>query len=308
MKIAADLEVGAATHTGCVRRTNEDDYLLLIPDESPAAARYGRLIALADGMGGVTGGAEASRTAIRALSQSFLGVEDELDSPKARMLEGFRRASHRVCEISRESPALRGMGTTLTAMNLVGNRVLIGHVGDTRCYRLRDGELQKLTEDHAVRGAENRLTRCIGGGRLVEDVDLIEEVARPGDQYLLASDGLWELVDDGEIRRVLAGSAPQEAADELVRLANAGGGPDNNTAVVIRIVQPRSGRNATREVVLPAEESQLTSALPTESPTVVAARWPWFLLAVSFVLSALAVAKEINGIDFVGPIVQFFAG
>jgi protein phosphatase len=311
VKSYTDLDVGVATHTGCVRRTNEDDYLLLFPDDPEWLDRRGRVVALADGMGGVTGGAEASRTATRAFAQSFLAADDALDEPEARMHDGFRRACRRVFELSRESPSLRGMGTTLTVLNLVGERFVVGHIGDSRCYLLRDGQLDQLTEDHALRGRENRLTRCVGGGRDSEQPDVQMFDLRPDDCFLLASDGLWDTVPEDEMRRVLESHPPQGAADELIRLANTRGGPDNVTAIVVRVAavadaSPSNGeRGHLRELRLPAGETWQAPALPRRSQSLRAPLWPWLLLFASAVLGGLAVAKA-NGLDLLDQLVRLF--
>src|SRR5262249_27794675 len=161
-----------------------DDYLVLAPHDPEVVRRIGRLVAVADGMGGAMGGAEASRAALRALAAEFLTPPSAGTVAPAHMRAGFAAACRRVLELARESPALAGMGTTLTAVHLCGERMVVGHVGDSRCYRLRDGRFEQLTTDHAVRG-ENRLTRCIGAGRDHEDVDVAEHDLRPGDRLLL---------------------------------------------------------------------------------------------------------------------------
>jgi protein phosphatase len=294
-----DVAIGAATHTGCVRRTNEDDYLVLFPEDEALLARRGRVLALADGMGGVTGGAEASRAAVRALAEVFLAEEPELDEAESRMRDGFRRACRRVWQQSRESPSLRGMGTTLTVLNLVDGKVVLGHVGDSRCYLLREGKLALLTQDHAMRGQENRLTRCVGGGRDTEDVDVTALEALPGDRFLLASDGLWDTVPESELRELLAAMEPQAAADEMVSRANVRGGPDNSTALVLRIEAVAAngdGRGELRDVALPAAETWRAPAPPRRRMSLRAPVWPWLLLAASAVLGALAVARS-NGFD-----------
>ena len=144
MRHLANVEVGVATHTGRVRRTNEDDFLLCAPPTDAEMARGGWVVAIADGMGGAAGGAEASRTAGRAAVRPFLGAPDSNGNgtpPLARMIEGFRSAATEVYTLSQENPNLRGMGTTLTVVNLLTDRMVLGHVGDTRCLLLRNGQL-----------------------------------------------------------------------------------------------------------------------------------------------------------------------
>lgn len=295
MKAYGDLGIGVATHTGCVRRTNEDDFLILMLEDVDFLARRGRLVALADGMGGVTGGAEASRAAIRAVSEAFLADEPMPEDPAQRMREGFARACRRVCALSRESPSLRGMGTTLTVLNLVKQRVVLGHVGDSRCYLLRGDRMDRLTEDHALRGRENRLTRCVGGGRETEEADIVELDVQPGDRFLLVTDGLWDAVSDEEMQRALF-LPPQTAADELVRLANSRGGPDNSTAIVVHIGPSPGQLEHLRELDLPTQEARQTPVLPSRGARLHAPRWPWLVLLLSAALAGLAFAK-VNGFD-----------
>lgn len=302
MKVHDDVDVGAATHTGCVRSSNEDDYLVLMPHDTELLGA-GRLLALADGMGGAAGGAEASRAAIRAASQSFLQPGSGGGDPKGRMQEGFERACARVFEISRQSPSLRGMGTTLTILNFSGDRAILGHVGDSRCYRLRGGELEQLTEDHAVSGQENRLTRCIGGGRPEERADVTELEVRRGDCFLLATDGLWDFVPQPEIQRLMADSSAQAAADELVWLANENGGPDNSTAVVLRVLRTDGAPGSLGDVDLPSEEARVVSARLGSARRLRPPRWPWVIVLVSIVLGGLAVAR-LQGVDVVELVVD----
>lgn len=298
MKIYDDIEVAAATHTGRVRTSNEDDYLILMPSDWSFVEQRGRVVALADGMGGVTGGAEASRSATRAVSQSFLQTSPDAADAKQRMRLGFELACSRVYELSHQSPSLRGMGTTLTVLNLLEGRAVLGHVGDSRCYRLRGGELEQLTEDHAVSGQENRLTRCVGGGRREERADVTEFEVRQGDCFLLATDGLWDLVAAEDIRRAMGGADVQAAAEGLVELANRNGGSDNSTAVMLRVQAPSASGRALREVSLPAEEPRPTGAALGPGRRLRAPRWPWVIVFVSLVLGTLAVAR-LWGVDIV---------
>ncbi|MEM7203698.1 MAG: PP2C family serine/threonine-protein phosphatase [Planctomycetota bacterium] len=296
MKIFTDVQIGAASHTGRVRRSNEDDYLLWMPAER----ERGRLMVLADGMGGVTGGAEASRAAVRAVAATFLEPGgDRPEAAKARMGDAFANACRTVFGRSRENPGLRSMGTTLTALYLRGDRALLGHVGDSRCYRWRDGRLEQLTTDHAVRN-ENRLTRCVGGGRDTEEIDLLESEARVDDRWLLVSDGVWESVRADEVAHLLERRAPQEAAEALVRLSHARGGTDNATAVVLQVVGDPTAPAERRETEMSADEPTMTSDLERRQVSLRRPRWPWAVLALSVVLGGLAVARWVFGFDLLG--------
>lgn len=233
---------GAATDVGRVRRSNQDTYV----DDEP-------LFAVADGMGGAAGGEEASRTAVAALRATF-----RADPTADGLADGVREANRAVWEKARQRPDLRGMGTTMTAVALVdhgeeGEVLAIVNVGDSRVYLLRDGELEQVTDDHsvpeelrragrltpeeaAVHPQRNVLTRALGIEPEVE-VDCYPIIPYRGDRLILASDGLFNEVDhDGIASVARRRKDPQEAADELVRLANEGGGNDNVTVVVVDIV------------------------------------------------------------------------
>jgi protein phosphatase len=226
-----------ATHTGRKRRHNEDAYVLQPP-----------LFAIADGMGGARAGEVASRLAAAALQSG------EVDgNGKERVTALIQAANRRVYERSSQDAEVAGMGTTMTVALVEDGTVTLGHVGDSRAYVLRDGELEQLTDDHSlvaelVRGgklsaeeAEHHpqrsvITRALGTDPDV-DVDTFTVEAEDGDVFVLCSDGLTDMVGDDEIGEVLAGSREnlKEAAEELVRRANKAGGQDNITVVAFEM-------------------------------------------------------------------------
>jgi protein phosphatase len=294
MRLTADLEIGVDTHTGRVRTTNEDDYLVYSPDAPAVRAAVGRLVAIADGMGGASGGAEASRTAIRALAASF--VEAPGDAPEARMARAFAAACRRLYQLAKEQPRLRDMGTTLTVINLLGDRMVLGHVGDTRCYLLRGETMTQLTQDHAVRRSEHQLVRCIGAGREREDVDIMTHPLNAGDIVLLATDGLWDAVDAKDMQQVVRRLSPQAAAEELVRMAVDAGGVDNSTAVVVAVHGCAPGDAATEvECDLPARERVRLPSVDVALPSLRRPMWPWIVLLLALALAALAVVRFVVG-------------
>ncbi|HLT58793.1 MAG: Stp1/IreP family PP2C-type Ser/Thr phosphatase [Limnochordales bacterium] len=231
------MEVGARTHVGKVRPTNEDGYLI----------RDG-LLAVADGMGGHRAGEVASGTALAVLREYPFGR----GQPAAELAAAVQAAHARVRELAHRDADLRGMGTTLTAALVAGGRLHVAHVGDSRLYLWRDGRLHQLTADHSVAAELARaghideatarrhphrhvLTRALGIDAELE-VDLAEVPLEPGDGLLLCTDGLSSLADDGEMLGVLEKAATaQAAADALVELALARGGTDNVTVVVARL-------------------------------------------------------------------------
>ena len=232
------LSWGGATHAGRVRSANQD---ALFADHG--------LFVVADGMGGHQGGEVASRIAVRAMS----GLEHaELED----LVEGVVGANAAVWEYAQKNPELMGMGTTVTAIAVIGSgadpKLALVNVGDSRVYQWREGTLSQLTDDHSyvaelVRRGQldpteaethpyrNMLTRAIGVGEEV-DVDSWEISPELGDRYILCSDGLVNEVSDPVIGSIVASNAdPSEVAKLLIEQANAAGGRDNITVVVVNI-------------------------------------------------------------------------
>ncbi len=222
---------------GRQRSSNEDSLLLSPP-----------FFAVADGMGGAKAGEVASKIATEAFGQS---TDD--DVPPERRLEAIaRHANKRIYELASEDESRRGMGTTLTAAMVVGGEVSIGHVGDSRAYRLRNGTLEQLTKDHSLvaelertgqispEAAEHHpqrsiITRALGPEPDV-DVDTYTVSGREGDVYLLCSDGLTGMISDEEVASIMRSCGTlEECAEALVRAANQSGGKDNITVVLFRL-------------------------------------------------------------------------
>jgi PPM family protein phosphatase len=276
MKVPANLRVGVCSHAGLVRAGNEDDYLLAAG--GPGGPFLG---AIADGMGGLAGGAEASRTALRALGQCVLDGSSRA-SLADRMREGFAAASERVLAASREVPALRDMGTTMTALCLADGALAIGHVGDTRAYRRRGGALTALTEDHAVRQPDNLLTRCIGAGQATVEADLQTVDVAVGDRFLLVSDGVWGVLPRSQLARLCEHESAQAVAESLVAEALLLGGPDNATVVVIDVLSTEAASSA--EVDLPRDERPDDRRLWPRAQSLRPPLWPWFVLLLAAAL------------------------
>lgn len=235
------------THVGLVRAGNEDSYLVNAP-----------LFAVADGLGGHQAGEIASRIAVETL----LGEAPKRADAKA-LGRAVRSANAAVIEAAQTGRGRTGMGTTLTAAMVDGTRIVVAHVGDSRGYLLHLGTLSQITEDHSmvadmvragtltaeesrVHPSRSVITRALGSDPNLL-VDAFEVEAAPGDRLLLCSDGLTSVVTDGEIERVLGASpSPQTAVATLIAAANAGGGQDNITAVVVDIdgTTPVAARSA----------------------------------------------------------------
>jgi PPM family protein phosphatase len=263
------------TDAGRVRRRNEDSFVLDPP-----------LFAVADGMGGAQAGEVASRLAAAAFREYH--DADRLE-PAERVEAIIQEANRRIYERARTDSEASGMGTTVTAAILTNGRVSIGHVGDSRAYRIRNGELEQLTDDHSLVADLMRsgrltpeeadahpqrsvITRALGTDAEV-DVDTVTVDVEPGDLFLLCSDGLTTMVPEEDILRIAQEADNlDEVARTLVRAANSGGGEDNITVVLFKV----EGDAATEEtlvaapadpVVEPEEPNELEDTL-TEMPPV----------------------------------------
>jgi serine/threonine protein phosphatase PrpC len=279
MQIAVDL--GAATHSGHIRTNNEDSYLVLRAsrsfellltnmhaDEVPtwAAERaYGMVIA--DGMGGCAAGEVASHQALRAVAEHVLHTADWIlrdpdvnaDKIEDRIEERFAAANDSVRRQSERNPRWIGMGTTMTLATISGSRLFLGHVGDSRAYLLRGEQLQILTRDHSFAQAmadagtisreeaaahrmRNVLLRFLGGDSSRADLRHLRLAS--GDQLLLCTDGLNDMVREPEISSILqAASSAQAACDQLIAAALEAGGKDNVTVVLARFLWPVATRS-----------------------------------------------------------------
>ncbi|HZF53410.1 MAG TPA: PP2C family serine/threonine-protein phosphatase [Polyangiaceae bacterium] len=244
------------TDVGIVREHNEDS-LLLMPDY--------RVVAVADGMGGHRSGDVASQLAVSTLSDFFsitvghdgtwpFPADPNLTEEENYIVTGLRLANRRIFDRSLKRIADFGMGTTIVAamFSKGADRVTVGHVGDSRCYRIRDNDILQLTRDHSLVSdalqmapwmtdeeikqlPQNVITRALG---IREDVlvDLVTDDTRLGDLYILCSDGLSGLVSDEQMYTIAtSGRTLDDACRELIDRANFFGGTDNITAVIARV-------------------------------------------------------------------------
>jgi serine/threonine protein phosphatase PrpC len=257
----------AVTDPGRQRRANEDSLLVRAP-----------LFVVADGMGGAQAGEVASRVAIEAFQPGVGGDEE----PERELAELAIAANTRIHELSRSNLEQAGMGTTLTAVYVGMDEVAIAHVGDSRAYCLRDGELARLTDDHSLvdelvrqgrltpEEAEEHpqrsvITRALGPEGTVE-VDTRSFRARAGDVYLLCSDGLTTMLSEEEIRDLLISSANlHDAGEALVGAANQAGGRDNITVVLVRLEDVAEAGSGTADL---ADEATRTDIPVVREPPV----------------------------------------
>src|SRR5688572_15885680 len=245
------LRYAARSDRGLIRGNNQDSVYA-----GP------RLLAVADGMGGHAAGDVASKVVIAALEH----LDD--DTPSGDMLQAMREAvfegSEHLREVIRESPQLEGMGTTLTAILFAGGRLALCHVGDSRAYLVRDGQLSQITHDDTFvqtliddgritaeeansHPQRSLLLRALNGQDVEPDLSMRE--ARAGDRYLLCSDGLSGVVSEDTLAEALKDPDPQSTADRLIELALRSGGPDNVTVIVADVIDD-DGRGALMEPVV----------------------------------------------------------
>lgn len=249
------VQFAGATDVGLKRDHNEDSFFLMAEQN---------LYMVADGMGGHSSGEVASRLAVETVAKFFADsdADEDLTWPyrmdkgisyeENRLASGIMLANRRIHEAATEGK--KGMGTTMVACVLVHGGVVIGHVGDSRVYRWRQGQLTQVTEDHSLLNDfmkvkqltqdeianfphKNVIVRALGMKENVQ-VDVRTDVPEEGDIYLLCSDGLSGMVTDAEIATILAADQDdvEGMCSRLIAAANRGGGVDNITSVIIRLI------------------------------------------------------------------------
>ncbi len=246
------LAVAARTDIGMIRAGNEDS---LYAD----ANAWRGLFIVADGMGGHAAGEVASEMAVQIVERELQSVKDlHDDTAIERMVHALKEANSKIFERTLSEADKQGMGTTSSVLMLGGSRYVIGQVGDSRIYMLRDGSLSQVTRDHSYVQEQvdagyltpeqaryhpysNVITRCVGASENVEPDTYTGEV-KAGDVFLVASDGLTGMVDDRRLHQILlARVKPAQMVDALISEANGRGGLDNITAIVIKVESLEDG-------------------------------------------------------------------
>lgn len=255
--LAADIRivVGCATDPGCVREGNEDAFRIVRP-EGNGATRTALLAMVCDGMGGHEGGEVASRLATEVISDRFRSTGD----PGTAIVKAVQSANRAIHKAAQQQPHLAGMGTTCTAIVVSAGRAWCAHVGDSRCYLIRDAGIYQMTDDHSsvmamVRdGAltadearshpdKNVILRALGSHRDVEVSTWPRPfMLQPGDRMLICSDGLYDVTTDAEILEAVDGHPPQVGCDALIALARTRGAPDNVTVVILAVPHHGAGK------------------------------------------------------------------
>jgi serine/threonine protein phosphatase PrpC len=239
---------------GLVRERNEDRCGVFVPEDARLRDERGYLFVLADGVGGYPAGDVAAELAIHTVQETYF--TGPWGGPGSALRAAFSAANDAVLARARES-GCTGMSAATVAAALVGTHVTVAHLGDVRAYLFRDAQAQRLTSDQSwvqermnagllsaeearVHPYRNLVTHALGADPTAAP-DVLDAVVRPDDALLLCSDGLWGLAEDGEMARILAGSAGAEAAARaLVDLALARGGHDNISVIVVRAVASTS--------------------------------------------------------------------
>lgn len=248
------IEAFGQSDAGCVREVNEDNFLCLDLSTAPAGSEPAAfLLAVADGIGGHAGGAVASAMAVQILREEIERV-DGVD-PRSYLDHVFRKANRLIFERASREPVYAGMGTTLVAAIGKGERLFLANVGDSRAYLFRGGDLRQLTEDHSWAGEQRRrrllseheirqspfrsmITRSLGYQQNVI-VDTFDVEACGDDVFLFCTDGLYGLVMEKRMSRVLRKHPdPKAACAALIAEAKAAGGDDNITVVVASFKEP----------------------------------------------------------------------
>ena len=250
-KLKPGIEAASLTDVGLHRADNEDSYLYWEPDSDDEFRRKGRLAIVADGMGGYEGGQEASRLAVATVRDLY--ERDFSGDPKSTLVSAFQSAHDKIQRFAGEHPQFYGMGTTCTALAIVGSQLTFAHVGDSRLYLVRGGSITRVTRDHSyvnrlvetgiVRSedAESHpqrhiLTAALGSGpEIIPDVPEEAIALEPGDLLILCTDGLWSLVSDQELAEVARKYSPREACLGLVQMAIERDAPDNVTVQILRV-------------------------------------------------------------------------
>jgi PPM family protein phosphatase len=250
MPSRAIVDCASLSDVGCIREQNEDSLGYWEPENAEELERKGVLAVVADGMGGYEGGQEASRLAVETVCDTYRNSEAD---PQSALLSALQVAHERIQQYAMQHPEFTGMGTTCTAISVVGASLSFAHVGDSRLYLVRGSVISRLTRDHSyvsrlvengllkAHEAENHpqrhiLTAALGvGADLLPDCPEHPWTLMKDDSLVLCSDGLWGLISDKEIQQIVVNGTPSEGCRGLVELAKERGGTDNISVQILRI-------------------------------------------------------------------------
>lgn len=267
-KITAEVAASVQTDVGCLREANEDAGRHVSPNDAEILLRRGTLTIVADGMGGHASGEIASQMAIDLIGEIYYA--DRLRAPADALKNAIETASAEIYQTSLSDEKYFGMGTTIVALAVLGETAIAAHVGDSRLYRLRRGEMEMLTLDHSqvmemVRHGiitmeearnhddKNVILRAVGTQPAIEAEIYAPFVIEPHDEFLLCSDGLCDMLADDEIAGIWTAARDiYTACERLIEAAKERGGHDNITVGIVRVVPPGAAQEscvrATREI------------------------------------------------------------
>ncbi len=303
------LDYAALSDIGLRRSNNQDSHTVVLAGSEADFRERGHVFMVADGMGGHAAGELASKIATDVVSLDYRKLLDQ--TPAEALVSAVLNANHQIHVRGQASPEFRGMGTTATILVLLPSGAMLAHVGDSRCYRVRGSRIEQLTFDHSyvwemqaagqlpeggIPGfiSKSSITRSLGP-HPTEQVDLEgPHPVQAGDTFVLCSDGLSNQVKDEEIGLILSCLPPAEAVHALIELACLRGGPDNITAIVVRVLGPqvpeaaaappkRSGRSKVRTV-----DPKLWTGLGVAwlATLGLAALGQWWVALVAFMVAA----------------------
>ncbi|HEX4489243.1 MAG TPA: PP2C family serine/threonine-protein phosphatase [Terriglobales bacterium] len=251
MQIRPGIKLAGLSDVGCQRENNEDKLAYWEAPSDEEFARKGRLLSVADGMGGHEGGAEASRIAVETVEEIYRSANGS--DIRAILLKAFQTAHQRILEYADAHPGLQGMGTTCTAVVLRGLDLYYAHIGDSRLYLAREEAIYRLTRDQSYVGKlveqgiisteeagthpqRHILTSALGAGAEVIPECPEEPLSlESADVLVLCTDGLWSLLAEADVQKVVMSKNPEDACKELVKMARDEGGPDNITVQVAQV-------------------------------------------------------------------------
>jgi PPM family protein phosphatase len=261
------------TDPGLVREANEDAVAWITPQDETAAKTHGSLAIVADGMGGHAAGEIASAIAVEVIRRVYYDVDAAM--PKV-LKTAFAAANRTILEYAAQHPECRGMGTTCTVLAFRGGKAWLGHIGDSRAYLLRNGELRQLSEDQTLVAqlvnegtitpeeadsspVHNVILEALGAKAQIAPLIGADGLAlEPGDVLVLCSDGLFNMVKESTIVDVASRLPPQEACDALIEAALAAGGHDNASLGIFTVKAEAEAKKplepSTRRINLPIEQ------------------------------------------------------
>ena len=254
---SGNIDVCMLTDIGCHRGSNEDSVLYIKPGKNETESKKGFLAIVADGMGGHQSGQTASRMAVEIISKYYYQSNNP---PLTALHNAFATANKKIFLSAQSDKALKGMGTTCTAFVLINNHVFISHIGDSRLYHVRKNNIKQMTEDHTLvqelvnKGIisskeakkhpnKNIVSRAMGT-RPEADFFLKGPFrTQVNDQFVICSDGLYDLVKDNELKETVLSLNPHQACKQLINFSKKRGGYDNISVGVIAITMDRQNKN-----------------------------------------------------------------